>query len=89
MSTLDDEDVEKIVRAMRSSTCERECAVESIPMHAKQHEVLERWIENDTRQQERTEKIKTQVMGWSIVTLLGGVGTGIYQAFRFLREYLR
>ena len=89
MATLDQEDVEAIVRGMRAAACDRECAVESIPTHAKQHEVLERWIANDARRQERAEKIKTQVIGWSIVTFLGGVGTGVYHAFQYLREHLR
>lgn len=89
MATLDQEDVEAIVRCVRESACTRDCPVDLIPAHAKQHETLERWISNDVRRQERAEKIKTQLIGWSIVTFLGGVGTGVYHAFQYLREHLR
>lgn len=57
--------------------------------HREQHAFLHEWIEDIKRRRESREKIKTQVTGWAIVTLLGSIGTGGYHIFLYLREHLR
>ena len=89
MATLDPEDIEQIVCAMRDHACTRTCPIDAIPAHSKQHETLDRWIANDVRRQERAEKIKAQVYGWGIVAALSSVGTGVYKAANYIWEHVR
>lgn len=57
--------------------------------HREHHEFIRSYIEERRIKQERAEKIKTQVVGWGIVTLLGSIGTGVYHTFQYLKEHLR
>jgi len=57
--------------------------------HREQHAFLHEWIEEIKRKRERNEKIRTQVTGWAIVTALGTIGTGAYNAAIYLREHLK
>lgn len=73
------------------------CAIreEAIPLgmseeqHREQHAFIAEMIEEMKLKRERREKIKTQVMGWGVVTALGSIGTGAYHAFVYLREHLK
>ena len=58
-------------------------------MHREHHEFIKTWIEERRTRRERNEKIKAQVAGWGIVTLLGSIGTAAYQSFQYLREHLK
>jgi hypothetical protein len=58
-------------------------------MHREHHEFIREWIEERRTKRERAEKIKTQVMGWGLVTLLGSIGTGVYHSFQYLKEHLK
>lgn len=42
---------------------------------------IESFIRREKRKQERWETIKTKVLGWGIIGLLGAVGTAVYQVF--------
>ena len=57
--------------------------------HKEQHRFIEEWIEEVKLKRERREKIKTQVMGWGIVSVLGSIGTGVYHSIIYLREHLK
>lgn len=57
--------------------------------HREHHEFIREWIEERKRKREWRDRIKAQVGGWAIITLLGGIGTGAYQAFQYLKEHLR
>ena len=57
--------------------------------HSEQHQFISEWIEEVKRKRERHEKIKTQVMGWGIVSVLGSIGTGMYHSIGYLREHLK
>lgn len=57
--------------------------------HLEQHAFIEEWIEEVKLKRERREKIKTQVMGWGIITFLGSIGTGMYHTAVYLREHLK
>lgn len=58
-------------------------------VHREQHAFIGEWIEEVKRKREMREKIKTQVAGWAVVTMLGSIGTGAYHAFQYLREHLK
>lgn len=58
-------------------------------MHHDHHEFIGELLEEQRAKRERSEKIKTQVFGWGIVTFLTGVGTGVYNAAIYLREHLK
>lgn len=81
-----DELVKAVVCAIRD-----ESLVAGIPAdeHREQHAFLHEWIEEIKRKRERREKIKTQVAGWAIVTSLGAIGTGAYNAAVYLRDHLK
>lgn len=57
--------------------------------HREQHRFIEEWIEEIKLKRERREKLKTQVMGWSIITILGSIGTAVYHAIIYLRDHLK
>ena len=57
--------------------------------HKEQHRFIKEWIEEVKIKRERREKIKTQVMGWGIVSVLGSIGTGVYHSIIYLREHLK
>ena len=60
-----------------------------VEAHKEQHRFIEEWIEEVKIKRERREKIKTQVMGWGIVSVLGSIGTGVYHSIIYLREHLK
>lgn len=49
--------------------------------HKEQHEALQLFIESYKRKLEFREKIKQQVGGWMIVTVLSGIGYSTYHFF--------
>lgn len=57
--------------------------------HYKHHEFIEEWLAETRLRRERNEKIKTHVMGWGIVALISGIGTGAYNTVHYLREHLK
>lgn len=81
-----DELVKAVVCAIRD-----EAMIAGIPAdeHREQHAFLHEWIEEIKRKRERREKIRTQVTGWAIVTGLGAIGTGAYNAAIYLRDHLK
>lgn len=82
------DDREELVRAV---VCAIRSETLSIPeeQHREQHAFLAEWIEEIRLKRERREKIKTQVMGWGAVTILGSIGTAAYNAALYLREHLK
>jgi len=74
-----------------ASAVKSELACLTVPedMHREHHEFIREWIEERRVKRERSEKIRTQVYGWGVISLLGGIGTGAYQAFEYLREHLK
>lgn len=60
-----------------------------IEVHIEQHAFIAEWIEEIKIKRDRREKIKTQVAGWAVVTLLGSIGTSAYHAFQYVREHLK
>lgn len=75
-----------VARAMRE-----ELAKLTVPeqMHAEHHAYIAEMVEAAKRKRERAEKIKTQVGGWAIVTILGGIGKFAYDTFIYLKEHLK
>ena len=76
--------VDRIVEALRS-----EIAGLAIPqaVHRQHHEYLALLLEDRKRRLERNEKIKTSVLGWFVITVLGGIGTLAYQWFVTGKEH--
>ena len=75
-----------VARSMRE-----ELAKLTVPeeIHRVHHAFVAEWLEQQRRKRERAEKIKTQVGGWAIVTLLGGIGKLGYDAFLYFKEHLK
>lgn len=78
---LSDEDIDALSAAIHGGITPEE--------HAEHHHAIRTWIDRENRKAERAEKIKTQVGGWFIVTLLGGIGTLGYHALKYLQEHLK
>ncbi len=55
--------------------------------HRVHHEYLSTLLEDRQRRLLRNEKIKTSVLGWLVITVLGGIGTGVYQLFIGAKEH--
>jgi len=49
--------------------------------HSDHHRFVEEWIEERKRKEERYERLRQQVIGWGIITVLTGVGYGSYHLF--------
>lgn len=52
--------------------------------HKEHHAFINMLIEKERRRQDRREKIKTQLMGWGLITFLGGlawIGKQAYNAW--------
>lgn len=83
-------DADAIAKAVACAVRE-ELASLTVPedMHREHHEFIREYIEERRIKRERAEKIKTQVMGWGVVTLLGSIGTGFYHSIQFLKEHLK
>lgn len=43
--------------------------------HRKHHDYIDSEIEKNARDAERWEKIKTQVLGWGVIAIVGWLGT--------------
>jgi len=73
------------------SAIREEMAKLTVPeeIHREHHAFVAEWLEQQRRKRERAEKIKTQVGGWAIVTLLGGIGKLGYDAFLYFKEHLK
>lgn len=80
-----EEFIKAVVRAIREETI----GGVDINVHSEQHRFIEEWIAEVKRKTDRREKIKTQVMGWGIISVLGSIGTGVYHSIVYLREHLR
>lgn len=78
--------VASIAAAVRD---ELACLTVPEDMHREHHEFIKAYIDERRIKRERAEKIKTQVMGWGLVTFLGSIGTGVYHSFQYLREHLK
>lgn len=66
-----------------------ELAAFSIPseQHKHHHDLWQAELEERARIRERRERVKTSVIGWFIITVLGGIGTAIYQTFDFIKAH--
>lgn len=80
----DDELVRAVVVAVRE-----EVAAQGIPdeLHREHHAFMTAWISEQKRRQERSEKIKAQVGGWAIVTVLGAIGKGTWELWHLAQEH--
>jgi len=50
-------------------------------LHASHHLFIAKWIAKEKREEERWEKIKTHVLGWGIIGIIGSIGTAVYHYF--------
>ena len=51
--------------------------------HKEHHSFVESLIEKEHRKQERWEKIKTQVLGWGIMVVVGSIGAWVLNHIKF------
>jgi len=75
--------------AVRESTsvCVREAIEESMNRHVhdSHHVYVDTMIERNKREQERWEKIKSQVLGWGIIAIAGWIGKLVLDALTHYR----
>ena len=50
---------------------------------------IREYLEERKLKKERIEKLKTSVIGWLIISLLGGIGTLTYKGWRLVSEHLK
>lgn len=50
-------------------------------VHEDHHRFIDTMIKKEERAQQRWETIKTQVLGWGVIALIGSVGTAVYHWF--------
>jgi hypothetical protein len=81
-----DELVRAVVVAVRA-----EVASQIMPeeIHREHHAFMTEWIAAEKRRQDRLEKIKTQVGGWAIISILSTIGTLAYQGFLWAKEHYK
>lgn len=72
--TLTDDDIAALSLAIHGATPPDE--------HAEHHRMFRLWIERENRKAEFREKVKAQVGGWTIITMLSGVGYAAWEGFR-------
>jgi hypothetical protein len=72
------EELREVVRAAMEE------ALSAHTTHADHHEWIARMIEHDKIKRERLEKIKTQVFGWGILTILSAVGYAVWEGTKVL-----
>lgn len=53
--------------------------------HAKHHDYINSQIDKNARDAERWEKIKTQVLGWGVIAIVGWLGTIALKAIEHWR----
>lgn len=71
---LTDADVQALATALHGPTTAEE--------HAEHHMMFRLWIERENRKAEFREKVKAQVGGWTIITVLSGIGYAAFEGFR-------
>lgn len=76
--------VQAVIVAVRA-----EVASQIIPedIHREHHALVGEMIAEMKRKRERHEKIKAQVGGWLIITILSGIGTLAYKGFEWARDH--
>ena len=50
--------------------------------HKDDHEFVRAWVLKEQRRQEMWLKVKTHVLGWGIVGLVGGLGAAVWEWVR-------
>jgi hypothetical protein len=79
VTELTAEDVARVVAEVMDARARIDAAT-----HAKHQEFIAEWIEEERERRRRREAIRQQVIGWGIITVLGGVGYAAYHGFVFL-----
>jgi len=76
--------VQAVIVAVRA-----EVASQIMPedIHREHHTLIGEMIAEMKRKRERHEKIKAQVGGWAIITLLGAVGKGTWELWHLAQEH--
>lgn len=53
--------------------------------HGKHHEYIQSQIDRNRRDEERWEKVKTQVLGWGVIAIAGWIGKLVLDAISHYR----
>lgn len=57
--------------------------------HYEHHMFIREYIDEQRRKRDRADRIKSQVGGWVIITVLGAVGTGAYNGWIYIKDHLK
>lgn len=76
--------VQAVIVAVRA-----EVAAQIMPedIHREHHKLIGEMIAELERKRERHEKIKAQVGGWLVITILSGIGTLAYKGFEWAKDH--
>jgi len=85
-SSRDEELVHAVIVAVRA-----EVAAQIMPedIHREHHALIAEMIADLKRKRERHEKIKAQVGGWAVITILSTMGTLAYNGFLWAKEHYK
>jgi hypothetical protein len=84
LETLKEESaVSKVERAQIMALVKEVQDAMTIPPehHELAHKVLDEWIKRENTRKERNEKIRAQVGGWLVISVLGGIALAAWNLF--------
>lgn len=78
---LTDADIEALSVAVHGGVSPEE--------HIAHHAAIKTMIDRENRKAERAERLKTQVGGWAIITMLGLIGKATWTGWLYVRDHLK
>lgn len=78
MQPLSDMDVDRIAMAVTARIGVGAALGLTAEEHAAHHDAIQLWVERQTRRAAMWDKIATQVGGWGIIVILGGIGVAVW-----------
>jgi len=79
---MDSNDIKKVMEEVLESH-----TTASSKLHEKHHAFIDILLDERKRKQERNEKIKAQVYGWGIITMITSILSGIgYAMYHYIKH---
>jgi len=77
------EEIKELVKEAVNSVLDDRSRVDAV-MHREHHEAVQRWIERENEKARITAKVKAQIFGWGIISIISAVGWAVWNAVKFL-----
>ena len=78
---VDPHELREMVKATFVEVLEERARIDA-DTHAAHHAVINEWVECSKRRREIVEKVVSQVLGWGLVAMVGGLGALVWRVFR-------